>query len=302
MKSSNDSGVVVGIVGGIGNQLFQYYAGRYLAERNRTELTLDFGNHGVAGTRHFGTLRDLDFGTPIVELVRDVSSISEITWRVHQKIARDLPLIGKLSTRYLGIYQSNVVGFDPALNSLHTPIKIRGYFQTWRYFESLDTKFSETPNLKNSTEWYRSTLEQIQLTQPIAIHIRRGDYEKHRKTFGVLNEDYYEKALDSLDISSSEKKIYVFSDDLEKAKAILSKLDRDFTYVAPPIDSHPMESLLLMSKSSSLVMANSSFSWWAGKFGDPNRQIIAPSNWFRGLQDPSELIPNNWNRVESSWE
>jgi hypothetical protein len=93
-----------------------------------------------------------------------------------------------------------------------------------------------------------------------------------------------------------------FSDDLEKAKAILSKIDRDFTYVAPPIDSHPMESLFLMSKSSSLVMANSSFSWWAGKFGDSNRQIIAPSKWFRGLQDPSELIPNYWNRIESSWE
>jgi hypothetical protein len=302
MKPNENHGVVVGIVGGIGNQLFQYYAGRYIAERSKSELKLDFGNHGVAGTIHLGTLRDLDFGTPIDESVGDASVISEITWRVHQKIARDIPLIGKFSTRYLGIYQSNVVGYDPELNSLHAPIKIRGYFQTWKYVDSLDAKFSETPLLKNPTEWYRSTADQIQFAQPIAIHIRRGDYEKHRETFGVLRQDYYEKALNALDVGSSERKILVFSDDMEKSKTILSKIDREFTYIDPPPDSHPMESLLLMSKSSSLVMANSSFSWWAGKFGDPNRQIIAPSKWFRGLQDPSELIPNHWDRIESSWE
>ena len=302
MTLKKNHGVVVGIVGGIGNQLFQYYAGRYLAERNESELTLDFGNHGVAGTKHFGTLRDLDFGTPIDESVGDASVFSEVTWRVHQKVARDIPLIGKFSTRYLGIYQSKVVGYDPELNSLHAPIKIRGYFQTWKYVDSLNARFSETPILKNPTEWYRSTSDQIQFVQPIAIHIRRGDYEKHQDTFGVLRQDYYEKALNALDIGSSERKIFVFSDQVEKSKAILSKIDRDFTYIAPPLDSHPMESLLLMSKSSSLVMANSSFSWWAGKFGDPNRQIIAPSKWFRGLQDPSELIPNHWNRIESSWE
>jgi hypothetical protein len=302
VKSKKDYGVIVGIVGGIGNQLFQYYAGRFLAEKNKSELTLDFRNHGVAGTKHLGTLRDLDFGTSIDELQVDASVMSEITWRVHQKISSDKPLIGKLSTKYLGLYQSNVVGFDPELNYLHAPIKIRGYFQTWKYIDSLEAKFLKTPMLKNPTDWYRYTLEQIEVAQPIAIHIRRGDYEKHSNTFGVLNRDYYEKALNALDIISLDRKIFVFSDDTEKAKAILSKINRDFTYINPPLDSHPMESLLLMSKSSSLIMANSSYSWWAGKFGDPIRQIFAPSKWFRGLQDPSELIPSNWNRIESSWE
>lgn len=302
MRRKRIDGVTVGIVGGIGNQLFQYYAGRYLAEKNNSKLILDFGNHGVAGTKHLGTLRDLEFGIPIDELNTDSTLIREYFWRIHQKISRDIPHIGRFSTKYLRKFQSKVIGYDPELTFLHSPINIRGYFQTWRYIDSLDASFSETPSLRISSEWFRTTSDLIELNQPFAIHIRRGDYEKSRGTFGVLSRDYYSKALKALEIHGSVGKVFVFSDDIEKSKAILSLLDYDFTYIVPPIDSNPVESLFLMSKCSGLVIANSSFSWWAGKFGDPSRQIIAPSKWFRGLQDPSDLIPDHWKRIESCWE
>ena len=302
MISKKNNSVVIGIVGGIGNQLFQYYAGKYLAMKYDSDLILDFGNHGVAGTKHLGTLRDLDFGAPLIESQAKSSPLNQFAWRAHQKIAREFPLFGKLSTKYFGLYQSNVIGYDPALENLLAPISIRGYFQTWRYFDSLHETFKQAPAVKNPSDWYESNLKEISRLRPIGIHIRRGDYESQKETFGVLDIDYYDRALKILDATTPERKIYVFSDDVDKSQAILASLKRDFIYIDPPGHSNPIESMILMSKTSGLVMANSSFSWWAAKFGDPKQMVIAPSKWFRGLQDPSELIPSHWHVIESSWE
>jgi hypothetical protein len=62
------------------------------------------------------------------------------------------------------------------------------------------------------------------------------------------------------------------------------------------------EILTIMSLSDDLVIANSSFSWWAGMLGNPLKNVYCPAKWFRNLEDPKDLYPPNWNIVDSAWE
>ena len=61
------------------------------------------------------------------------------------------------------------------------------------------------------------------------------------------------------------------------------------------------ESLMLMSKGAAIVIANSSYSWWAAKLSSNGCIIIAPSKWYQGMKDPLDLIPEDWTKIESSW-
>ena len=56
-----------------------------------------------------------------------------------------------------------------------------------------------------------------------------------------------------------------------------------------------------MSLSKVIIIANSSFSWWAAKTGIKKELVIAPSPWFKTLESPTYLIPNSWYQIKSSW-
>lgn len=294
--------VTVGLIGGIGNQLFQYYAGLYLANKNRTELILDFSKLGKAGTSHAGSIKDLDLACVSQEYEPNGTKLAEIRWRLHQKLSRQFPSTRKLSIGLLGLYQSNVIGFDFELDKLESPIVIRGYFQTWRYFHEAKLINDSPIGLLSPSSWYQSQLADIERLEPVGIHIRRGDYKNLGETFGMLSTEYYSRALSKLGSVCTGNGIYVFSDDINQAKKLLSGLNYDFHFVQPPEGSSPAESLLLMSKCSSLVIANSSFSWWGGMLGSDSRTVIAPDKWFRGLDDPEDLLPISWLKERSSWE
>ena len=49
--------IEVELVGGIGNQLFGYFAGRYLAKRNGSDLHLKIINPNLGETVNKGTIR-----------------------------------------------------------------------------------------------------------------------------------------------------------------------------------------------------------------------------------------------------
>ena len=292
----------MGIVGGVGNQLFQYYAGAYLAMKLSSKLKLNFSHVGVAGTRHESSIHDLVLPMQYEIENRSINKFNEILWRIHQRICRESKLLGRLSTRFLGIYQSSAIGFDPYLDTVANPLSVRGYFQTWRYLNLLRQSGFADPKLVNSSTWYVETDEILKATEPVALHVRRGDYEDLSDSFGLLSIKYYSQAISALDKDLRDHPIWVFSDDVESAKKLLSSLNFQFTFLIPPSETNALESLMLMSKCIGVITANSSFSWWAGALAKNAKQIIAPGKWFKTLRDPDDLIPENWTRVASSWE
>ena len=84
-------------------------------------------------------------------------------------------------------------------------------------------------------------------------------------------------------------------------KSMPNLLKFDPSIISTPNDVSDAETLILMSLASRIVIANSTFSWWAARVNGSNKTVIAPEKWFRSLPDPEFLIPNNWIKLKSYW-
>ena len=212
----------------------------------------------------------------------------------------------KVQLKILRQYQSSVVGYDPELDNLKPPITISGYFQTWKYYEALkDRNLVPEINIVNPSEWFLLMLEELRAhSRILGIHVRRGDYVGNHN-FGALSVVYYEAAVEELvSRGVTWDAIWVFSDDLPliQSEFCASNITKkNVRFIDPPPESHSAESLLLMSKCSSLIIANSTFSWWAATLGNPEKITVCPSRWFAKMDEPRDLYPESWIPVRSSW-
>ncbi len=172
-----------------------------------------------------------------------------------------------------------------------------GYFQSWRYLENRIV-FEELMRMQpiKKTAKYQRLMDEMLKVNPIIIHIRLGDYldEKH---FGVPSEEYYLKALSTLDPEHT-RPVWIFSNDRAKCAEIFPTL---FQYSRIMVDDSGLDSaqtLELMRYGSGFVISNSSFSWWAASLRHRrDAVVVSPEPWFKGMPEPIDLIPPEWIRV-----
>lgn len=294
--------------GGLGNQFFQYFAGMYVAHKNGVGFSVEstFSQRGRSG--HHDWLDVLDLPGAISEDAPRFSLRYLFAYlrRVIRGLLSRAVRQPSRQLRWLRQFRSSVVGYDPELENLVAPVTIMGYFQTWRYFMALkDSGLTPELKMEATTDWYREMEQSISSKSKIlGIHIRRGDYLVNPQ-IGVLSMDYYKAAVRELTSRGvTWDKVWVFSDDTlaakEELRGHLPELGA-VQVVEPPAESHSFESILLMSKLSSLVVANSTFSWWGAALGVSSRTIVCPDKWFASMDDPSDLCPPEWMRVKSSW-
>jgi hypothetical protein len=293
--------VKVDLQGGIGNQLFMYFAGLYWAQENKAELVVNLGEIGVHGINHGADLSEFEIKC---RLIKENQSIAKVfAKRLLRKISRNrlgFQIIGFLGHK---VFYSSEIGYDEKLIERKKVKRIEGYFQTYRYFDELLDPELKSLKLKNETAWFARIKEELELIPFVAIHIRRGDFKNFSTNVGLLSHVYYTTAIRKIDLSLGESlPLIVFSDEISVAKVLLREYDsRIAMWVSPPKDSSPIESLLLMSDATGIVIANSTYSWWAAKLGRA-KQVIAPEQWFRVGIAPRDLYPGNWQLVPSAWE
>ena len=129
----------------------------------------------------------------------------------------------------------------------------------------------------------------------VALHIRRGDYLKVNQFHTNLwDTDYYREAI----IHFPNDRFLVFCkdnqneaqdlDDKEWCKNNIPFLGIDFELYEHTTET---EDLNTMAGCKGIIMANSSFSWWAAYLGDPNKKVVCPKNWFCDGKQRTELLP-----------
>ena len=291
--------ISVRIVGGLGNQLFGYFAGRYLAENLGTDLILD--DHQLIHNKHSNSsIFDLSLPNSTVSVDKRKRRIGQLI----DQIPLQTPTLDNFYSRFLGIHISRQVGFDPNLHRALPGTTIFGYFQSFKYYvETTHHKNKQSFSLKAPSNWYLKIQQEVSSTQPIIMHVRRGDYSKpENREFGMLSQEYF---LDSLELLRNQAElrnteVWVFSDSLEAVKAEFGKSGEHFRFVEPPVESTAAESLLLMANGAAIIGSNSTFSYWSALLST-HQNVIAPSKWFRSREDPVDLIPPNWSRQESVW-
>ena len=286
----------VKVVGGIGNQLFCYFAGYSLARDLSFQLIVD-----VSDIRHKRAAHDVsieDFDLPGKFVAENDIAVKNFLKRLFIRIFKVIPFF----TYFSNSYQSTVIGFEPAVEDIRKPVRLNGYFQTYKYFDKYADEILPL-KMKNQSDWFTSTLHELSVSDFISIHVRRGDYQQLSDNYGLLGKDYYKKALARLNQMSIFGRVVVFSDDITKAQELLRDVAPSDTYwIDPPKNTSPVESLILMSQAKANIIANSTYSWWGASLNTNKLAVIAPSKWFRGMEDPLDLYPIDWHLVESSWE
>jgi hypothetical protein len=297
--------IVVQLSGGIGNQLFQYAAGKWLKRNREFNVTFEARLHSIEKA-HGGFITDFALSEK-VSTSRGTFSWNYLIASVKRIVRfRLLPFfpVG-LRKRIKGQTFKGSLGFDPELSKLSNQKIVFGYFQTFVYAQDILLELKREIRLKESSSWLQKQVDIASDKRLVAIHIRRGDYVKFSESFGLLGIEYYSEALNELrERGHSWDEIWVFSDDIGQAKNLLKPIEGTFQlkYVEPPEGNNPLESLVLFGKAKFGVIANSTFSWWASFLSEDMEIVIAPDKWFRDKRDPDLLIPDSWVKARSFWE
>jgi hypothetical protein len=288
--------------GGLGNQLFIYCAGAFLCEKLGKTLVLNMETATKGIALHGDSILSM---TPLASdsnfSPRKLSQVSKLQF----KFSREYKNTPNAIIDRLRYFESNNLGYDDRLDHLSSVRYLKGYFQSYRYYDYLIKNGSKylnfvLPSLPGELEEYA---EIAKAPNSIAIHVRQGDYRNFSETHGLLSKGYYEEAIAAI-IARSElnnPKIFAFTDDLENAKRALQGFYYDLRWVNPSLEVRSSQILHLYSKFSNKVIANSTFSWWGAQLGTKESCIVAPSKWFRNLDDPIDLVPPNWLRTVSEW-
>ena len=295
--------VTVYLFGGLGNQLFQYFAGLAIAEAMGAKFYLKpFGQTSAVG-------REGEVGIAAFK-TEGITASSKIPQRLQEKLLRRFVTLinqfrlGKFSRHY-GIFLSDVSQLPQMKMGCPRHIRLMGYFQDYKFLDYLERQEKGTAlSLLNPSSWFMNLQEQAHISKPIIVHIRRGDYLNHAETIGVLDFVYFKNALDLIPRNENSE-FWIFSDSITVAKDFVQFADLPDTLtriIQAPSGSSDAESMLLMTLGSALVISNSTFSWWGAYLNKNSDFIIAPKKWFKNLDDPANLIPANWIYCESVWQ
>ena len=293
--------LTIKVAGGLGNQLFMFYGGLHIAGILGKEPVFDIRALKAIKDLHPG-LNVFDLGllapfqvTEEVQTNSLIPTFGRYTVRIRRKLGFEY-LFGRTNRKFI----PKEIGYiDPSFIGDRVT-SIEGYFQSWRYFSSIGARSELLTSLEEkSSSWYRETLRDLENENPLVMHVRRGDFLRaENRSLGILSKEYFAKILEQ----NPDRAVWIFSDSSAEHLTEFTKMETLTRIVRPPLDSDPIDSLLLMSKADTVAISNSTFSWWAGTLSSPRSLIYAPGSWFEQRPDPIDLIPPNWHRIPSEWE
>jgi hypothetical protein len=180
------------------------------------------------------------------------------------------------------------------------PNAMSGYFQSDKYFRDISGEICALfvlpePIRAEVTAKHAAILTPALLADAVVVHVRRTDYVASTTVHGILIGDYYDRAVAEARKYSSGP-LLIFSDDLAWCRA--QPVFSGAIFVDEPTD---YMALYLMSQYRHIVIANSTFSWWAAYMGPQPKTVIAPSRWFgpSGPKDVQDLYLDHWHLVDA---
>lgn len=296
--------IIVKLMGGLGNQMFQYAAGRSLACRHNARLKLDISflesdQKGVAARAY--ELRHLNISADIATPIE----VAEITGCGKNRIKTMLVLfqqITGLAKLKPSTFLERHFHFNQAFLTVPDNTYLEGYWQSEKYFKEIEETIRREFVVRYPLEGKNLEIsEKIKSVNSVSIHVRRGDYVTNPETsriHGVCGLEYYLESIKEVSKKVSDPHFFIFSDDMEWGKENL-KTDYPVTYVDFNGPDNAYEDMRLMSLCRHNIIANSSFSWWGAWLNkNPEKIVIAPKRWFNKLDiNADDLIPETWIRL-----
>ena len=265
----------VAIQGGTGNQMFQYAHARVLAEKYDQRLLLDLTHFKKRSASRPYALDQLGIDTPVS--YKSASGFRRSLWKRLRPLNRWL-----MERQWPTVCDTYLLGF----------------WQSEKFFHG---RHALVKSLFSFPEGESKYSAQIEVSNSVAVHVRRGDYTQIAN-YQVCDKAYYERAMSLARQQLSMPKFFIFSDDPEWCQSHLAS-GAD-TEVVRECESDLAE-LSLMSRCKHTIISNSSFSWWGAWLNESQgKLVIAPDRWFVDERDNHEymnqyeIIPSRWRKIE----
>lgn len=295
--------IVTRLAGGLGNQMFEYAAGLALARRHGTDLKLDLCEVIDPKPRPGFVLREYDL--PIFSITASIFPPEEralfrgrkpLWQRVARKICRQLVF------SYSVVVEKHY-HYDPRVARLPDNVYLEGYWQSWRYFDSVADDVRKEFTLRDEPGAAACAMAaRIQDTNAVCLNVRRTDFVDNplnSRVHGFCGLDYICAGVAAIAERVPAPHFFVFSDDMEWCRNNID-LEHPVTFVAHDCAGPKFgEYLDLMKRCRHFVIPNSTFGWWAAWLcQQPDPIVIVPKRWFK--QDgfaTRDLIPDRWMRI-----
>ena len=293
--------IVVKLMGGLGNQMFQYAFGRYLALQHKTTLKLDLSYLQDRTPKKDFTYRNYELD--VFNLRCEMASQEEVSAIFYPSNNKFLKLFHRFNYGKVRHIRERSFAFQKELMFQNGNLYVEGYWQSEKYFKSIEAILRDDFSLKGSLSFPAEKLKQrIKENNSVSLHLRRGDFVNNaciNQYHGVCSLDYYQKAILYIHNHINNPTFFIFSDDIDWVKSNLAP-DAPHVFVQSDPLKKNHEDMYLMSLCNAHIIANSSFSWWGAWLNpDKNKKVIAPKKWFNDPSvDISDLIPENWIKIE----
>jgi Glycosyl transferase family 11 len=290
--------IFVKLMGGLGNQMFQYAVGLRLARRRGTGLLLDRDFLLDRTPRKNFVFRDYDLQLFTGE--QRFVERGELPWHFREHRARPLRLAARtlqqIDRRY---FWERSTRFDARLLDAPDGSYLHGYFQSEKYFaDEADAVRAAFTFEEPVPEASQALLRQIRGCNAVCLNVRRGDFVGNA-THGTVGTGYLEHgaALVASRGGGGRPTIFVFSDDMDWCRENL-RLPYETVFVGHEHKGERFGAYLqLMIACRHFVIPNSSFGWWAAWLASgPEKRVVAPRRWFLAeqLQSP-DTVPAGWH-------
>jgi hypothetical protein len=283
--------IKVELIGGLGNQLFQHAAAKKLQKK--------FSNYKIIYYNYKTKWSDQSVNIDFFLEIKKNKKIFNYYLNKYQRL-KDF-LFGYVINDLRG---GKGCEEKDKFNFENIPKKknfiLRGFFQNiiW-YNDVLDEVCNEIVSC--SKEKIFDSFEESELV----VQFRRSDYIKYG---WEINIDYYFKALAILN-KNKAKKITIVSEDIQFNDLLYNKLQSEGYKILPmKVNKNFLKSVsdfTTLIKSKNLILANSSFGWWAAsirsKMGYDDKTVILPKLWFPKFKNFHPGNPHDWLEINNSF-
>ena len=277
---SQKSVIYAELQGGLGNQLFQFA-------------------NGVARSLYLNTPLQLDDRMLIHDSLREYSLQP---WELVPRVKYQIVLRNE-GLQFIEIPGSNSANIQIIEEQSFHFTEINEQLRqgnSYRFVGYWQSALNFSPYQSELKKYLKGALISKNSDSRTSMHIRRGDFVNNPKTLayhGILDFEYYFSAISLLDASTDV--IDVISDGFDEIQELIGQLEiatgKIFNLRTDLKDE--ILALSALASSAQIIIANSSFSWWAAYLSDA-KKVIAPRKYFSEktlrLLNISDLYPAGW--------
>ena len=287
--SQSEPLVVIQLSGGMGNQMFQYALYLQLKALGKNVKIDDKTEYEGRNARPIRlSVFDAKYATPTeTEMKCLTDSYLDLCSKIRRK------LTGRKTAEYMEksqLFDSSVLEKDRAY--------LVGWWQSEKYFADIRDEVRKAFVFKSIelSEKMKEYEKQMQESNSVSVHIRRGDYLDVDEVYGgICTKEYYEKAMKRMKEEIPDGRFFIFTNDVPWVKEHMA--GENITVVEGNDEDAGYIDMYLMTQCKHYILANSSFSWWGCYLNPSNdKKVIAPKTWANG-RDCRDVYTDDMKKI-----